>query len=114
MSPAVTGLRDGGGVSIHNGEITGQAPEGPGAQSRPTPRLEDVEPNEIARAMAAEISRALSESPQPTPMDLVNRLLALKSPLGHKLVYTRFDAFQLFSIWSRKMLAQRDQEGRHS
>lgn len=101
------------GVSIHNGEVLG---EFPGVQTEPSPAKPrpampsgtaelptGLQPNEIARAMAAQLSEALALKPQPTPMELVNRLLQLKNEAGEKLVFTRFDLFQIFAIWSKRL-----------
>lgn len=102
-------------VSIHNGEVQGEFPgvqtERPSASTEPRPVLPPgtaelptgLQPNEIARAMAAAVSEELVRKPQPTPMELVNRLLQLKNEAGEKLVFTRFDLFQIFAIWSQRL-----------
>lgn len=100
-------------AEIHNGEViadvagvqTKQAP----ANARPSlpPGVSELpsglQPDEIARAMAAELSEALAAVPQPTPMELVNKLLQLKNKDMEKLVFTRFDLFQIFAIWSKRL-----------
>lgn len=99
-------------VSIHNGEVLGEFPgvqtERPSASAEPRPPgtaelPTELQPNEIARAMAAAVSEELALKPQPTPMELVNRLLQLKNEAGEKLVFTRFDLFQIFAIWSKRL-----------
>ncbi len=95
---------------IHNGEIldpvpgvyTEAAPALP--IGRQTPQgLQDNDPDELAAAMAKCLADALVESPVPSPMELVNRLLRLQSPRGHKIVWTRFDINQLFALYSNKL-----------
>lgn len=96
-------------IEIHNGEILIDGVPQPqpvsglalAKPSRDGGKPEDIEPEEIARAMAGEISRGIGAGL--TPMEIVNGLLTLKSPLGHKLVWTRFDVYQTFAIWSKKM-----------
>lgn len=92
---------------IHNGEILvdGQAqPASPpprDAKPRPASKPEDIEPEEIARRMAATVSLGIEH--KLTPMEIVNSLLTLNSPNGHKLVWTRFDVHQTFLLWSKKL-----------
>lgn len=107
---------------IHNGEILTpipgikdeepQAPKAPQGKAAPPLLLQDIEPEELARLIAGTISSAMGESPQPTPMEIVNRLLCLKTECGHKVLWTRFDVSQLFAIWSNKLESQRNPRGR--
>ncbi len=101
-----------GEVEIHNGQIIvdGQPQEqAPVASEVPLlpPSVpgspEDLDPNVIAALMAQTISTWEGETGMKIPMDLVNRLLTLKSARGHKLVWTRFDVHQTFALWARKM-----------
>ena len=78
---------------IHNGEILS---------------VEDIDPENIAAAMAKTISEQLSLAPPGTPMDIVTALLKLRSEKGHKLVWTRFDIHQLFALWTNKFEATRN------
>lgn len=71
------------------------------------PGVEDVEPEALARLMANCISDALAESPTPSPMEIVTRLLRLKTDRGHKCVWTRFDINQLFALYTNKVNSQR-------
>ncbi len=99
---------------IHNGQILHPVP-GVGTTeaetSVPPPRLPagipDIDPDELAGLMAGVISTALSETPTPSPMEIVNRLLQAQTPRRHKLVFTRFDMLQLFALWSNKLDKQR-------
>lgn len=105
---------------IHNGviidEIPGVHTDLPPARHIPetTPirrevptSVEDIEPEALASLMAGTISEALLESLQPSPMEIVNRLLRLKTARGHKAVWTRFDVNQLFALWTNKLERQR-------
>lgn len=102
---------------IHNGQILHEipgvhtdeaAPSPPPQGSKPLPAgIPDIDPDILAGLMAGTISTALAESPGPTPMEIVNRLLQLKTARGHKAVFTRFDMLQLFAIWSNKLTQQR-------
>lgn len=97
------------GTRIHNGEIIGGNPlvgteELPARQSK---LPEELDPDQLAAVMARTVSDWLMDSGQvKTPMDLVNRLLQLKDEAGRKLVFTRFDLFQCFAIWSKKLTGQ--------
>lgn len=105
---------------IHNGEILSE-PEGvktvplpatfrlPGAIS--TPPVEDINPDVLAGLMAGIISAAFNESPPPSPMEIVSRLLMLKTENNHKVVWTRFDINQLFALWTNKLDRQRIARG---
>lgn len=66
-------------------------------------QVQDAEPEALAAAMADCVSRALDEEPVPSPMDIVNRLLRLKTANGHKIVWTRFDIHQLYALWTNKL-----------
>ncbi len=93
-------------IEIHNGEvrINGEvqaAPTPPPERAKGKPGPEDVEPNEIARAMAQVVALGITD--KLSPMEIVNGLLQLKSPAGHKLVWTRFDVYQTFALWSKKL-----------
>ena len=95
-------------VEIHNGQIIGedraQDEELPSAAAGARSALSDLDPNDIAQEMARALSQRLEAEPRPTPMDLVNVLLQLKHPkTGRKLVWTLFDLYQQFAIWTRKM-----------
>lgn len=98
---------------IHNGEILA---EFPGVKTVPlpsytgkltarhhTPPVEDVEPEVLAGLMAGIISKAMAETPAPSPMEVVTRLLQLNTEKGHKVVWTRFDINQLFALWTNKL-----------
>lgn len=98
---------------IHNGEVIADVA---GVQTEPAPDSASpslppgvselpsgLQPDEIARAMAATVSEALAEVPKVTPMEIVNRLLQLKNKEQEKLVFTRFDLFQVFAIWSKRL-----------
>lgn len=105
---------------IHNGEIindiagvkTEAAPARP-IPSQPMVRrevpqsVEDIDPEALAGLMARVISDALAEAPAPSPMEIVTRLLVLKTDKGHKVVWTRFDINQLFALWTNKLERQR-------
>lgn len=100
---------------IHNGQIlhdvpgvhtttpTQSIPETGGLKSQVPKTVEDVEPEALAGLMAGVISQALDETPRPPPMEIVNRLLRLKTDRGHKVVWTRFDINQLFALWTNKL-----------
>lgn len=102
---------------IHNGQILHEIPgvhtDSPEASPPPQAAkslpagIPDIDPDELAAGMAGTISSALAEQPIPVPMEIVNRLLQLKTPRGHKAVFTRFDMLQLFAIWSNKLSQQR-------
>lgn len=86
---------------IHNGEVivdgkvqTVTVPESPVEAC-------DLSPDGIAAVMARVISIGITD--KITPIEIVTRLLQLKSPKGQKLVWTRFDLFQMFAIWSKKL-----------
>lgn len=98
---------------IHNGQIISPVP-GVGTEELPSISLpspakpvpasvEDVDPEALAGLMARVISEAFNETPAPSPMEVVTRLLQLKTERGHKVVWTRFDVNQLFAIWSNKL-----------
>lgn len=89
---------------IHNGEVIvdGRPQEVEAPPSSPRAASE-LDPEEIAARMAKCISQAQAEGPTVTPMEVVNRILQLKSPGGQKLVFTRFDLFQCFAIFSKKL-----------
>lgn len=98
---------------IHNGQIISEVP-GVITEQLPSVALlspakaipamvEDIEPEVLAGLMARVISEAFDETPAPSPMEVVNRLLQLKTDRGHKVVWTRFDVNQLFAIWSNKL-----------
>ena len=100
-------------AKIHNGEViadvagvqTESLPAGarpvlpPGVSELPT----GLQPDEISAAMARAISESMATKPQATPMEIVNRLLQLKNEDMEKLVFTRFDLFQIFAIWSKRL-----------
>lgn len=94
-------------VEIHNGQILVDGVVQASAtvaveRPKPPPGLpEDVEPEDIARRMAGTISLGVDN--KLTPMEIVNALLTLVSPRGHKLVWTRFDVHQTFALWAKKM-----------
>lgn len=106
---------------IHNGQIlhpvpgvgtvTG-VPVIPQTQKRLPAEIADVEPNELARLMAEVISAASAEPEPVSPMEVVNRLLRLTTPRGHKVVWTRFDVHQVYALWSNKL--ERNRIGRGS
>lgn len=92
-------------LSIHNGVVIGDSP----VQTEQVPDrapAADLDPNEISRAMAQVVSEGLHRVPSATPMELVNLLLQLKTKSGKKLVFTRFDLFQCFALWSKKMTGE--------
>ncbi len=88
-------------VRIHNGEIVGQeaAPERPKAAAPPS----DLNPDALAALIAREIAQAFAEEPRPLPIQVVNRLLQLKSPGGHKVLWTRFDLFKLYGLYTKEL-----------
>ncbi len=95
-------------IEIHNGQIIldgepqPEAPTAPLTPPQPPSGLpQDVEPEEIARRMAATISLGVDN--KLTPMEIVNALLTLRSPGGHKVVWTRFDVYQTFALWAKKL-----------
>ncbi len=99
---------------IHNGVIVNDVP---GVKTEPLPTfasaspikrevpqsVEDVDPEQLAGLMAAVISAAMDETPKPSPMEIVTRLLMLQTERGHKVVWTRFDINQLFALWTNKL-----------
>ncbi len=95
-------------VEIHNGQILvdgvvqPEAPVLPLAEPKPGPPVvEDTDPEMIAARMAQTISLGMDN--KLTPMEIVNSLLTAKSAGGHKLVWTRFDVFQTFALWAKKL-----------
>ena len=94
-------------VEIHNGEVFGEelpAVAAPAAPPKPNSLPPDLDPDLIAAAMAQVVSNGLAR--KALPMEIVNELLQLKSPNGGKVVWTRFDVFQLFGIWSKKLTGE--------
>lgn len=99
------------GAEIHNGVIVAEAP---GVSSSLLPidlpakePAKDLSPDDIAAAMAREITSWLMDSGEvKTPMELVNRLLQLQDTKQQKLLFTRWDLFQCFAIWTRKLQGQ--------
>lgn len=107
------------GATIHNGGIVIPAPgvetesaspellkrlERPGNQWG---GLEDIDPDQLAATMAFVVAEAFDESPRPLPIQVVNRLLQLKTAKGHKLLWTRFDMMQLFGLYAKRQGAGR-------
>lgn len=92
-------------IEIHNGEILvdGEpSPELASPEPKPRPGREpELSPDEIASLMAWAISEA--QAARATPMEIVNRLLGLKTPGGQKVVWTKWDVRQLFALWAKKM-----------
>lgn len=96
---------------IHNGEIIA-APAEVQTEVMPAQRpipdsVEDTDPEMLAGLIACCISTAMAETPMPPPMEVVNRLLRLKTPMGRKALWTRFDMLQLYSLYSNKLERQR-------
>lgn len=96
------------GAEIHNGQVLQDVP------GVVTDRVEEalnepllgtkLDPELIAAQLAREISSWLMDSGEvKTPMDLVNRLLQLQGQHGEKLLFTRFDLFQCFALWTKKL-----------
>ncbi len=97
------------GAEIHNGVVLADVPgvgtgSEPSPAPKPDPMAEDKDPEVIAQQMAWTISTGVAEGQ--TPMEIVNRLLALKSPKGHKLVWTRFDMLKLYAMYSNKLTGE--------
>ena len=99
---------------IHNGQILDPVPgvkteqlplfaETPPTHREVPQTVQDIDPNQLAGIMALTISEALEETPVPPPMEIVNRLLRLKTTRGHKALWTRFDVNQLFALWTNKL-----------
>lgn len=99
---------------IHNGEILNPIP-GVKTEQAQTPAnltsVQDIEPELLSSLMVGVISASREESPEPTAVEVVNRLLTLKTSHGHKVVWTRFDINQLFAIYSNKL--DRTRNGRN-
>lgn len=87
------------GIHIHNGEVMGAAPP---STPKPLPPP-DLNPDALAAQMAREIAQAFAEEPRPLPIQVVNRLLQLKTPGGHKLLWTRFDLFKLYGLYTKEL-----------
>lgn len=98
-------------VEIHNGQILvdGQAQaEAPVSPVKAElPLVTNLDPDEIARRMAAAISERQGLQPPPTPMDLVNVLLNLavrdQKGIMQKLVWTRFDVQKAMGLLAQKL-----------
>lgn len=96
-------------VEIHNGQVLvdGKVQEGGGGgappSAEPVPREPDLGPEAIAAAMARCVSEFQLEPGVRVPMELVNRLLTLRSLDGQKLVWTKWDVNQVFLLWSKKV-----------
>lgn len=90
---------------IHNGQII---VDGKSQEQAPLPadpqRASELDPEEIAREMARTVSEGTAA--KLLPMQIVNNLLTLRSPGGEKLVWTRFDLYQCFALWSKKMVGE--------
>lgn len=98
------------GAEIHNGVIVAEAP---GVSSSPLsvdlPAKEpakDLSPDDIAAALAKVVDDWVAEDAHSVPMELVNRLFQLTDAKGQKLLFTRWDLFQCFAIWTRKLQGQ--------
>lgn len=96
-------------IEIHNGQVlVDGVPEAQVEPLAPTPakpsREDDLEPDAIAQRMAQVISQGQAE--KLLPMEVVNRLLTLKTAGGQKLVWTKWDVRQAFVLWGKKMEGQ--------
>lgn len=102
------------GAEIHNGVVVQDVPgvvteQLPVETRAPAPSPDSLSPDQIAAAMAWCLDELLYpklgdvDPSRVTPMALVNALLQLKDDKGQKLVFTRWDLFQCFAIWSKKL-----------
>ncbi len=89
-------------IHIHNGQVVNPAASPVQTEQAPA-QVEELDPEKLAAKMAAVVSAGMGKRPAATPMEIVNELLQLKGPKGEKLVWTRFDVFQAFGIWTKKL-----------